>query len=100
SAVFYADKVFELGNITADSEAEALLVKGKSLLGQQRGQEAENTLMRLVNQYKTIQGAEGLYLVAQHFHEQGNYTLSNETIFDQSESFTVYDYWYGKIFLL
>lgn len=100
SAVFYADKVFELGNITADSEAEALLIKGKALLGQQRDQEAENTLMRLVNEYKTIQGAEGLYLVAQHFHDQGNHTLSNETIFDQSESFTMYDYWYGKIFLL
>ncbi len=100
SATYYADRVISLGNITADSEASALLVKSKSLLEQQKGQEAEDALMALVNEYKTVQGAEALYLLALHFHDQGKFVQSNETIFDFSGPFGVYDFWYGKSFIL
>lgn len=100
SSSFYADKVIELGNITADSESSALLIKAKSLLAQEKGQEAEDALMSLINEYKTVQGAEALYLLAQKFHNEKKYTQSNETIFDFSAPFGVYDFWYGKSFVL
>jgi FimV-like protein len=100
SSTFYADKVIELGNITADSESTALLIKAKSLLAQEKVQEAEEAFMSLINEYKTEQGAEALYLLALNFHEQEKYTQSNETIFDFSGPFGVYDYWYGKSFIL
>ncbi|MEX2592775.1 MAG: tetratricopeptide repeat protein [Anditalea sp.] len=100
SSTFYADKVIELGNITADSESTALLIKAKSLLEQTKGQEAEEALMFLINEYKTQQGAEALFLLALNFHEQKNYTQSNEIIFDFSGPFGVYDFWYGKSFVL
>lgn len=100
SSAFYSDKVIALGNITADSEPLALLTKSKSLLKQEKGKEAEDALMVLVNEYKTVQGAEALYLLALQFHNKENYTQSNETIFDFSGPFGVYDYWYGKNFIL
>lgn len=100
SASFYADKVIALGNITADSEASALLVKAKALLGQKKTQDAEDALMSLVNEHKTVQGAEGLYLLALHFHDQSKYVQSNEMIFDFSGPFGMYDFWYGKSFIL
>src|SRR5690606_2193479 len=100
SASFYADKVIELGNITADSESSALLIKAKSLLEQDKVQESEDALMTLINEYKTIQGAEALYLLASSFHDQGKFAQSNEAIFDFSAPFGVYDFWYGKSFIL
>ena len=58
------------------------------------------TLQNLVNEYKTIQGAEGLYWLAFSFQEKGDFTQSNNSIFDFSAPFADYDYWYGRIFLL
>src|SRR5690606_2269457 len=100
SASFYADRVIALGNITADSESSALLIKAKSLLEQDKVQDAEDALMTLVNEHKTIQGAEALYLLALSFHDQSKFTQSNEAIFDFSAPFGVYDFWYGKSFIL
>lgn len=100
SASFYADKVIALGNITADSEASAMLIQSKSLLRQNKSQDAEDALISLVNEYKTVQGAEALYLLALHFHEQEKFVQSNETIFDFSSPFGMYDFWYGKSFIL
>ena len=100
SASYYADKVISLGNITADSEAAAMLVKAKALLGQKNDQEAEDVLMTLINEHKTVQGAEGLYLLALQFHNQKNYVQSNEMIFDFSGLFGMYEFWYGKSFIL
>jgi tetratricopeptide (TPR) repeat protein len=100
SASYYADQVIALGNITADSESSALLIKAKSLLEQGKVQESEDALMTLINEYKTIQGAEALYLLALSFHDQGKFSQSNEAIFDFSAPFGVYDFWYGKSFIL
>src|SRR5690606_22917737 len=100
SASYHADKVIALGNITADSEASALLLKAKALIGQNNKEESEDALMTLINEHKTVQGAEGLYLLALHFHDQKKFVQSNEMIFDFSGAFAVYDYWYGKSFVL
>src|SRR5690606_12675431 len=100
SASYFADKVISLGNITADSEAAAMLVKAKALLGLKSIQEAEDVLMTLINEHKTVQGAEGLYLLALRFHDSKNYVQSNEMIFDFSGPFGMYDFWYGKSFVL
>lgn len=100
SASFYADKVIALGNITADSEASAMLIQSKSLLKQKRDLDAQDALISLINEYKTIQGAEALYLLALQFHEQKKFAQSNETIFDFSGPFGMYDYWYGRSFIL
>jgi FimV-like protein len=56
--------------------------------------------MDLVNEFKTEQGAEALYLLARGYHERGEYSRSNDLIFDHSQPFAGYDYWYGKQFIV
>ena len=54
----------------------------------------------LVDGFKTVQGAEGLYLLAESYSNQGNFEQSNETIFEMSGPFADFGYWYGNMFLL
>ncbi|WP_194775602.1 tetratricopeptide repeat protein [Pararhodonellum marinum] len=100
STIHYADRVLALGNITPDASPHALLFKAKSLKSSNQESKAEEVLNKLVNEYKTVQGAEGLYLLALSKHDKGQFGSSNETIFDSSAPFGVYDYWYGRIFIL
>lgn len=95
-----ADKLLTLDGILPESTPTALLVKAKSQKAMNQRAESETTLMSLVNEYKTIQGAEGLYLLALSFQEKESYEQSNETIFDFSSPFADFDYWYGRMFLL
>lgn len=100
SAVYFADRVILLGSITQDALPTALLTKAKAY--QELGDEnnANETLMDLVNEYTTIQGAEGLYLLAEAYSKKGEYERSNNIIFDFVAPFSSHDYWYGKCFLL
>jgi tetratricopeptide (TPR) repeat protein len=100
SATFYADKVIALGNVTADAESQAMLLKAKAFKKQDKKTQAEDALITLVNSSPSEQGAEALYLLALSFHEDGRFNKSNETIFDFSGPYGAYDYWYGKSFLL
>lgn len=89
-----------LDGILPESTPKAILTKGKSQLNLNRRPEAEAILLALVNEYKTVQGAEGLYLLANSYQEKGDVIKSNETIFDSSGPFVDFDYWYGRMFLL
>jgi len=100
SSLFFAEKVLELGNITVDAAPTALLVKGKSLEKRNEMDKAAQTYRDLMASYKTEQGAEALYLLALIDHEKGQYEASNELIFDNSQAFGPYEFWYGKMFIL
>lgn len=99
-AIANADQLLTLDGIIPESTPNALLTKAKSERETNRKADAETTLMTLVNEYKTIQGAEGLYWLAYSFQEKGDINQSNETIFDFSGPFADFDYWYGRMFLL
>lgn len=99
-AIVNADRLLTLDGIIPESTPKAMLIKAKAQRETNRKAEAETTLMSLVNEYKTIQGAEGLYWLAFSFQEKGDVAQSNETIFDFSGPFVDYDYWYGRMFLL
>lgn len=100
SSAYFADKVIPLGSVTQDAVPEATLVKAKSLRQLKKTAEADETLMDLINEYKTVHGAEGLYLLAESQALKGSYQQSNNTIFDFSGPFFPYDYWYGRCFIL
>lgn len=99
-AITQAERLSTLDGVIPESSPKALLIKAKSQLGLDQKPQAELTLTALVADYKTEQGAEGLYLLAFAAQEKGEVTQSNELIFDQSGPFVNYDYWYGRIFLL
>jgi len=99
-AISNADRLLTLDGIIPDSTPKALLIKAKAQRETNGTSDAETTLMTLINEYKTVQGAEGLYLLAFSFQEKGNVEQSNETIFDFSSPFVDFSYWYGRMFLL
>ena len=99
-AITQAERLATLDGVIPESSPKALLVKAKSQNALNQKPQAELTLTALVADYKTEQGAEGLYLLALALQEKGEITQSNELIFDQSGPFVNYDYWYGRTFLL
>ncbi|MCH6198864.1 tetratricopeptide repeat protein [Aquiflexum sp. LQ15W] len=100
SAAFFADRVIKLGSVTQDAVPEATLLKAKSHRELKKDADADATLMDLINEYKTVHGAEGLYLLAESQALKGSFQQSNNTIFDFSGPFFPYDYWYGRCFIL
>jgi len=89
-----------LDGIIPESTPTALLTKAKAQREMNQKPQAEITLQNLVRDHKTIQGAEGLYLLAFSYQERGDVPKSNDAIFDFSGPFADYDFWYGKMFLL
>ncbi|MCC5936663.1 MAG: tetratricopeptide repeat protein [Lunatimonas sp.] len=100
SATVYANRIIGLGDITIDATPKALLVKGKSQLEKGQVNDARNTFKELYSTFKTVQGAEALYLMALSFHDANMFAASNDLIFDESQPFGPYDFWYGKQFIL
>ncbi|MFD2201283.1 tetratricopeptide repeat protein [Shivajiella indica] len=100
SAIFYADKVISVGSVTGDAIPEALLLKGKAFQKSNKIDDSEETFRDLINEYKTVHGAEGLFLLAESIAKKGNYSQSNDIIFDFSGPYSGYDYWYGRAFIL
>jgi tetratricopeptide (TPR) repeat protein len=100
SAIYYSDKVMQLGGVTPDALPKSMLIKGKSLKAAGRLDQAKGTFMTLYKDFKTVHGAEGLYLLALILHDAGQFKESNDLIFDHSQDFGPYDFWYGKQFIL
>lgn len=100
SAIFYAERVMQLGEVNPDATPKSLLVKGKSLQATGRFDQAKGVYEGLYSDFTTVQGAEGLYLLALILHDEGRFNESNVLVFDHSQRFGAYDFWYGKQFIL
>lgn len=99
-AITFADRLMTVDGIIPQSTPTAMLTKAKAQRELNQKAQAEITLQNLVQDHKTVQGAEGLYLLAFSYQERGDVAKSNEAIFDFSGPFADYDFWYGKMFLL
>lgn len=99
-AIVAADQLIGLGNILPQATPKALLVKGKSQQQLNQNSEAEDSFGLLLQEYTAEEAAEALLLLARRYQEKGDFVGSNELIFDYSEGFSAYDYWYGSMFLL
>ncbi|SDD51261.1 Outer membrane protein assembly factor BamD, BamD/ComL family [Algoriphagus faecimaris] len=95
-----AERLQKQSGIIPESTPNALLAKAKAQFALNRKDAAEVTLAILVDEYKTVQGAEGLYLLAESYQQSGEIEQSNESIFEMSGPFADFGYWYGKMFLL
>lgn len=99
-AITFADRLMTVDGIIPQSTPTAMLTKAKAQRELNQKAQAEITLQNLVQDHRTVQGAEGLYLLAFSYQERGDVAKSNEAIFDFSGPFADYDFWYGKMFLL
>lgn len=95
-----AERLENQDGIIPESTPKALLAKAKAQFALNRSDAAEVTLSVLVDEYKTEQGAEGLFLLAENYQKKGAVEQSNDAIFDQSGPFADFGYWYGRMFLL
>uniref|UniRef100_UPI004048932F tetratricopeptide repeat protein n=1 Tax=Algoriphagus sp. TaxID=1872435 RepID=UPI004048932F len=95
-----ANQLLAMSGILPDATPKALLIKGKALRLMGQYSDAEDSFGLLIQEYKTEQGAEALLLLALGYQEKGDLIGSNELIFDYSEGFSPFDYWYGSLFLL
>lgn len=100
TAIEMADRIVNLGSVVTDAIPQALLLKAKALLKTNRKPAAETVLEDLVKEYKTIHGAEGLFLWAEGKTKDDKHDTSNELIFEYSSAFSSYDYWFGRCFIL
>ena len=100
SSAYFADKVVALGSVTSDNVPAAMLLKAKALQRQGKTTQSEDALMGLVNDFKSVHGAEGLFLLAESQANRKSFEQSNNTIFDFSAPYYDYHFWYGKVFIL
>lgn len=99
-AIVAANRLISLGEILPGITPKSLLIKGKSQQLLDQNSEAEDSFGLLLQEYTTVEAAEALLLLALRYQEKGDFVGSNELIFDYSETFSAYDYWYGSMFLL
>jgi tetratricopeptide (TPR) repeat protein len=99
-AIVTAEKLIALGDILPGISPKALLIQGKSQRLLNQNSESEDSFGLLLQEYTTEEAAEALFLLALRYQEKGEFVGSNELIFDYSEGFSAYDYWYGSMFLL
>ena len=99
-AITAATQLLAQDELIPGSLAKALLIKGKSQRSLGQYSEAEDSFGLLIQEYTTEEAAEALYLLAFQYQEKGDFKGSNELIFDYSDPFSEFDYWYGTMFLL
>ena len=99
-AITTATQLLAQDELIAGSQTKALLIKGKSQRSLGQYSEAEDSFGLLIQEYTTEEAAEALYLLALQYQEKGDFKGSNELIFDYSDPFSEFDYWYGTMFLL
>lgn len=100
STLYYASSILNAGAYSVNTENMTQLYAGKAHLARGENQEAIDYLLATVNTAKDVNGAEAQYIIAQIFHDDGQYQKSNEALFDLNENFGIYEEWIGKSFLL
>ncbi|MDQ3395789.1 MAG: tetratricopeptide repeat protein, partial [Bacteroidota bacterium] len=100
SSAFYANTILERGNVNANASNTALLYLGKSAYAKGDLDEAVDHFLNALNTPKDANGAEAQYLVAEIMHKRQQYKQSIETLYNLNTSFSAYENWLGRSFLL
>ncbi|MFY0653217.1 MAG: tetratricopeptide repeat protein [Cyclobacteriaceae bacterium] len=100
STALYGKELIENHRISNDLESSATLYVGKSqyLLGNL--DDAFDWLLLLVNSAPDERGAEAKYLVSKIFYDKEQYPQSLKSLFELTDTYSAYDLWMGKAFLL
>ena len=98
-AILAAEKLLSLDGVLMGSTSKALLIKGKSHRELNQLELASSTLLKLVQEYPTEEGAEGLMILAEIQRDKKDFTGANELIFTYSSAFSSYEFWYGSMFI-
>ena len=100
SVKHYATLILQQGGVAADATNHANLLMGKAAFHEGRYGEATDHFLETVNTAKDVNGAEAQYLLGEIAYQQKNHEQSLETLFEMNKSFSQYDFWLGKSFIL
>jgi len=96
----YADKVIGHGSATPDAQNKALLFKGKVAYQKKDYDAAQDYFLSCLNGAKDISAAEAHYSLAKIQYDKKQYKQSIETLYDFNNTYSNFDLWLGKSFLL
>lgn len=96
----YADKVIGRGTAAPDAENKAQLYKGKVAYQKKEYDAAQDYFLSCLNGAKDVSAAEAHYLLAKIQYDKKQYKQSIETLYDFNNTYSSYDLWLGKSFLL
>jgi TolA-binding protein len=100
SSNVYADKVIGHGSAAPDAQNKAQLYKGKIAYQKKEYDAAQDYFLSCLNGAKDISAAEAHYLLAKIQYDKKQYKQSIETLYDFNNTYSSYDFWLGKSFLL
>ena len=96
----YADKVIGHGSAAPDAENKAQLYKGKVAYQKNDYDAAQDYFLSCLNGAKDVSAAEAHYLLAKIQYDKKQYKQSIETLYDFNNTYSTYEVWLGKSFLL
>ncbi len=99
-SIKYAEQILEKGQVALNAKNEALLMSGKSYLVLGEKDKARNYFEQTVESAKDENGAEALYMIAEILFDSELYQESIDKLFILNSSFSIYEFWLGKSFLL
>lgn len=99
-AIYYGKLIIEKGQVALNAKNEALLFIGKASLATGNKAQGRDYLEQTVESAKDENGAEALFLIAELLNENELYQESTDKAFQLNSSFSIYEYWLGKSFIL
>ncbi|HSY62807.1 MAG TPA: tetratricopeptide repeat protein, partial [Cytophaga sp.] len=96
----YADKVINHGSAAPDAQNKAQLFKGKVAYAKKDYDAAQDYFLSCLNGAKDVSAAEAHYLLAKIQYDKKQYKQSIETLYDFNNTYSSYEVWLGKSFLL
>lgn len=100
STTVYGKALLEGARISKDTEAEAMLLIGKSEYLKGNTDEALDWFVSVVNGSPDELGAEAKLFMAQIFYDKSDHNQSLQVLFELTNEFKTYELWMGKAFLL
>lgn len=95
-----ASALLAQSKLTPEIRNEALYRRAKSLLEEDKRQEAVADLKRLATDTRNVYGAEAKYLVAQLYFDAGETEKAEKEVLDYIETSTPHAYWLARSFVL
>jgi tetratricopeptide (TPR) repeat protein len=100
SVQYYAQTILDRGAASPDGINKATLYQGKASYSMGDFERAKDSFINTLNTAKDEYGAEAQYLLAEILHLEEQFKQSNEALFDLHKTFSSYQLWYDKSFLL
>ncbi len=100
SVQWFANKILDESQVSANGFSSANLYLGKAVMAEEKYDQAIDFFKETIGVANDENAAEATYLLGYIYNKQGNFSESNEVLFEMNNKFSIYELWLGKSFLL